>query len=446
MTRFDSTVLLHDREHREVMLRIAAAALDAVNPVSAVARAVTLDGDNVRVASGSVDLREFERVMILGFGKASVGMARGILPLVERLPVTGVLLTNSIEPVDPLEVLEGAHPVPDDRSEHAGRRILETARSATDRDLVVVLISGGGSSLLAAPAPGLRLDDLQSTYELLLRSGAPIPEVNVVRKHLSAVKGGRLGEALAGAGAILTLVISDVVGNPLDAVASGPTVPDPTTYEQALDVLERHGVAGDVPAAVVAHLRHGADGGIAETPTGGEVFQHQVIEIVADAGLAASAAARAAAAEGIAASVTTTRLEGEAREVAPRLLSDAADLKAGEMLVYAGETTVTVTGDGMGGRNQELALAASVELAGRHDLMVLSLGTDGIDGETTAAGAFGDGSAVARGVALGLDARDHLDRNDSSPFLSAVGDTVTCGSTGTNVGDLILVWRLAEAS
>ena len=445
MTWYDPAVLAHDGERRETMLRIARRALDAVSPAAAIVDRVRLRGSRLVLDSGSMDLRDFERAVVLGFGKASVGMGRAVLPLLDGLSVSGVLVTNAVEDVDPLEVVEGAHPLPDDRSVAAGRRILEYARGVGEADLVVVLISGGGSSLVAAPAPGLNLTDLQAANRLLLRSGASISNVNTVRKHLSSFKGGRLGEALAGAGAILTLVISDVVANPLDAIASGPTVPDLSTYQEALDVLARWGVAADVPVAVVDHLRQGATGVVDETPSDGEVFERQIIDIVADAGVAASAAANAAIEEGIAATVITTELEGEARDVALRLVSDANDLRSGEMFVYAGETTVTVSGNGTGGRNQELALAVSVDLAGRDDLMVLSLGTDGIDAMTSVAGAFGDGSAVGRGVAVGLDAREHLDRNDSSPYLSVIGDSVTSGPTGTNVGDLILVWRPGTA-
>ena len=444
MSRFDLGPH-RDSAARLTLLRIAEAALDAVDPERAVRRAVRRVDRILHVGENEVDLAPFERAVVLGFGKASVGMGRAVVPLLDGLPVRGVLVTNSVEDVQPLEVVEGAHPLPDGRSVAAGRRILEYARAVDEADLVVVLISGGGSSLVAAPAPRLDLSDLQAANQLLLRSGASISDVNTARKHLSSFKGGRLGEALAGAGAILTLVISDVVGNPFDAIASGPTVPDLSTYQDALDVLDRWGVAADVPVAVVDHLRRGATGVVDETPSEGEVFERQIIEIVADASVAASAVADAAAEEGISATVVTTEVEGEAREVAIRLISDAAHLESGEMFVYAGETTVTVTGNGVGGRNQELALAVSVELEGRDDLMVLSLGTDGIDAMTPAAGAFGDGSAVGRGMALGLDALEHLDRNDSSPFLSVVGDTVTSGPTETNVGDLILVWRPGTA-
>ncbi len=446
MIRFDPAVLGHDRARRETLLQIAARGLEAVAPGEAIRRVVARRGTELRVGDQSVDLSDFEHSVVIGFGKAAVGMGEAVVPLLAGRPVTGVLVTNAVAPVESLEVLEGSHPVPDERSVSAGRRVLEHANSAGSGDLVVVLISGGGSALLALPGGNLSLGDLQETNSVLLRSGAAISEVNTVRKHLSAVKGGRLAAALSGAGAVVTLVISDVVGNPLDAIASGPTVPDPTTFDDALAVLDRYDAVGAVPASVLAHLRAGVADVMPQASSDGGVFARQIIEVVADAGLAAEAAVAAAGAVGHRARVVTTTLEGEARFVARQIVDEATTLGKGEMLVYAGETTVTVTGEGTGGRNQELALAASIELAGRDEVIVLALGTDGIDGMTPVAGAFGDGSAVERGNRMGLDASDHLTRNDSYPFLEAIGDAVRCGPTGTNVGDLILVWRADEVS
>ena len=439
MIRFDPAVLGHDRARRETLLQIAARGLEAVAPGEAIRRVVARRGTELRVGDQSVDLSDFEHAVVIGFGKAAVGMGEAVVPLLAGRPATGGLVTNAVAPVESLEVLEGSHPVPDERSVSAGRRVLEHANSAGSGDLVVVLISGGGSALLALPGGNLSLGDLQETNSVLLRSGAAISEVNTVRKHLSAVKGGRLAAALSGAGAVVTLVISDVVGNALDAIASGPTVPDPTTFDDALAVLDRYDAVGAVPASVLAHLRAGVADVMPQASSDGGVFARQIIEVVADAGLAASAV-------GHRARVVTTTLEGEARFVARQIVDEATTLGKGEMLVYAGETTVTVTGEGTGGRNQELALAASIELAGRDEVIVLALGTDGIDGMTPVAGAFGDGSAVERGNRMGLDASDHLTRNDSYPFLEAIGDAVRCGPTGTNVGDLILVWRADEVS
>ena len=432
----------HSEDLRRLdMLRIAQAALEAVDPGAAIARAVTRDGTTLQIGDHALDLSGYDRAVVLGFGKATVAMGRAGVGLLEGVSTTGVLVTNAPDSVPPLDVIEGGHPVPSNGSLAGGRSVLETARAAGPNDLAVVLISGGGSALLAVPAAGLTLQDLQGTNDLLLKAGADIGELNTVRKHLSAVKGGRLAESLANAGAVVTLILSDVIGNPLDVIASGPTVPDPTTFGDALAVLNRYHLRTRVAADVRAHLEAGAAGGIDETPKGGAVFDRQVIELVADAGVAARAAFEAATSGGWTARVVTTELAGEAREVGRELAAAATDLGLGEMLILAGETTVTVTGDGRGGRNQELALAASIALAGRGDIVVLSLGTDGIDGMSEAAGAFADGTAVARGAEVGFGAADYLARNDSGTFLEAVGDAVICGPTGTNVGDLILVCR-----
>lgn len=440
MTQFETET--HGEDPRRLdLLRIADAALEAIDPGAAILRAVTRDGPTLHIGSRALDLTAFDRAIVLGFGKGAVPMGRAAVELLDGIATTGVLVTNAPGEVASLEVVEGGHPVPDGGSLTGGRRVLGVAQAAGPRDVVVVLISGGGSALLAVPAAGLTLQDLHDTSALLLKSGADIVELNTVRKHLSAVKGGRLGEALSDAGAVVTLILSDVIGNPLDVIASGPTVPDPTTFEDALAVLDRYDLRDRVAGDVRAHLEAGAAGGFDETPIGGAVFERQMIELVADAGVAARAGFEAATSGGWTARLVTTELAGEAREVGRELAAAATDLGLGEMLILAGETTVTVTGDGRGGRNQELALAASIALADRGDVVVLSLGTDGIDGMSDAAGAFGDGTALARGAELGLDAVDYLARNDSSTFLEAVGDAVICGPTGTNVGDLILVCR-----
>lgn len=393
----------------------------------------------LRIQGTTIDLALYRRAVVIGFGKASIGMGRGLLRVIEGFDVTGILVTGTGEAVAPLEILEGSHPVPDDRSLEAGRRVMEIARAVQADDIVFVLISGGGSSLVEVPAGRLTLSDLAATNRLMLQCGATIGEINTVRKHLSALKGGHLAEAAGEAAVIVTLILSDVVGNPLDVIASGPTMPDPTTFADALTVLERRGLRSSVPVSVLQHLTEGAAGRIAETPQRGEVFDRQVTAVVCDAGFAARAAVEAADALGHPARIVTTELEGEAREIARRVVRDTEDLAPGEMLVYAGETTVTVTGEGRGGRNQELALAASIELSGRDDVILLALGTDGIDGATDSAGAFGDGTAIERARRAGMDAHDHLLSNDSHTLLAAIGDTADCGPTGTNVGDLVLV-------
>lgn len=397
----------------------------------------------MRLVAGrrAIGLEEIDRVLVLAFGKASVSMARAIVSILGDLPIDGIVVSNDPEDVPHLDVVRAAHPVPDETSVSAARRLTDAAATVGPRDVVLVAISGGGSALLTLPAGGLSLNDLAATTSLLLRCGASIQELNTVRKHLSAVKGGRLAGIVAGAAAVVTLVVSDVVGDDLTVIASGPMVPDHTTFAEALAVLERFDLRQVVPARVVEHLTAGAEGRVPETVNDERVFATQSIELVATAKKAAEGALERARALGWDATVASTDVTGEAREVAGRIVASASHLRPGEMLIYAGETTVTVDGDGRGGRNQELALAAALGLAGDGGVVILSAGTDGIDGVTEAAGAFADGGTVERGRDLGLDATEYLRRHDSYSYLSAVGDVIVTGPTGTNVGDLILVAR-----
>ena len=438
---FDKAVLDNDPERRGSLMKVFQAGLAAVEPHAAVSSTLLRDGDLLALGDGWINLAEVDRCLILAFGKASVPMASAAAAVLHDQRTEGVVVSSAPVDIPGLEVVAATHPVPDGRSVAAARRLVEVAESAGSRDLAVVLISGGGSALLTLPADGIRLTDLAEGTRALLRCGATIDELNTVRKHVSAVKGGRLAEILAGALSISTLVVSDVVGDDLSVIASGPTVPDYTTFEDALAVFDRYGIRSEVPPAIVDRLEAGTAGEIDDTPSQGSVFDKQSITVVASAADAARGAVDRASADGWDASLVTSNLTGEARLVAGRIVGDTRDLAPGQMLVYAGEPTVTVSGDGVGGRNQELALAGSIELAGDDGVVLLSGGTDGVDGMSDAAGAIVDGLTVARGRNLGLDAGRYLDRNDSNSYLAAVGDTIVTGPTGTNVGDLILVAR-----
>jgi hydroxypyruvate reductase len=438
---FDHRVLANDPGRRGSLMKVFGSALAAVDPEVAVEAALVREGVFLTLNERRLDLTQFDRCVVLAFGKASVPMARGIASVVVGLPVDGVVVSNTPEAIDGLEVLRSSHPVPDSLSVAAARRLVESASTAEPDDLVIVGISGGGSALLTLPAAGITLEDLATTTGALLKCGATIDELNVIRRHLSAVKGGRLAEIVAGAGAVLSLVISDVVGDDLSVIASGPMVPDPSTFSDAMAVLDEYSIHGEVPAAVVEHLIAGVAGEIDDTPDGGTVFDRQSISLVATAADAAIGAAQRARQLGWEPTVVTTTLTGEAREVAARVAAESRDMSAGQILIYAGETTVTVVGDGSGGRNQELALAASIELAGDDGVVLLSGGTDGIDGMSDAAGGLVDGHTEHRGRALGLDSAAYLARNDSNTYLASVGDVIVTGPTGTNVGDVLLVAR-----
>jgi glycerate-2-kinase len=349
-------------------------------------------------------------------------------------------------PLDVLPVREAGHPLPDARSEAAAREVLELARGMRERDVLLVLLSGGTSALTACPAPGLDRDVLADTTRALLASGADISETNCVRKHLSDLSGGRLA-AVAGCARIEVLVVSDVPGDALDVIGSGPCAADPTSFGDALDVIERRGIRAVVPGAALEHLERGARGELAETPAPGDpIFERVRHTIVARNADARSAAARAARERGRRALVLGEVLRGEARVAGRRLAALARSIESREpiCLIAGGETTVTLRGDGRGGRNQELALAAAIELASverasADGIALLALGTDGSDGPTDAAGAFADAGTLERGARAGADALAALAANDAYGFFSQEGGLVRTGPTGTNVMDLALV-------
>jgi hydroxypyruvate reductase len=320
-------------------------------------------------------------------------------------------------------------------------------------DLVVCLISGGGSALLTLPAGGITLQDVQVVTGLLLRAGATINELNAVRKHMSGVSGGQLARVAAPA-RVLSLILSDVTGSPLDTIASGPTVPDPTTFADALTVLERYGVMERVPVSVLDRLERGVAGEVAETPKPGDPLFRKVTNLlVASNVLAVEAAAGKARTLGFNTSIVSTYLEGEARVVGQVLAGMAREvveygrpLERPACLLFGGETTVTVRGQGIGGRNTELALSAALALDGLGaGVVVASLATDGGDGVSPSAGGIVDGRTLVRGRAMGLDAQASLDNNDSYTYLAALGDAIMTGPTGTNVNDIMAVFVFGES-
>lgn len=439
------------RRDLEVLRRVA---LDAVEPTRAVSRHLFRDGNALRVLGHEATI-PFERVLICAAGKAAVPMAAAAIrvlgdDLVAQHRLGGVVVTkyghatgHALPPA--VRVLETGHPIPDGAGLLAGSAVIELLASATATDLVLVLLSGGASALLPAPADGLTLEDLQSTTDLLLRAGATIVELNAVRKHLSRIKGGQMAR-LAAPARLLVLVLSDVVGDPLDVIASGPTAPDPTTYAEALAILQRYGVLAHVPEAVARALRAGAEGRRLETPKPGDALFDSVTHVLVGSNrLATEAAVRQARSMGYNSLLLTTFVEGEAREVAKVAVALAKGVRAHghpvdapACLVWGGETTVTVRGDGKGGRNQELALSAALGIAGLDGVAVLALATDGSDGPTDAAGAVVDGNTVRRARSLGLDPYAALANNDAYTLLNATGDLLKLGPTGTNVNDILI--------
>ncbi len=448
-------------EAAQVLLRrdlalICDAALKAVDPATAVRRHLHIEGSILRAGTTVLPLtvrgaESPRRVLVLAVGKAAVPMAAGAWQVLGDILVGGVVVTKyghaaGYELPSTLEVIEAGHPVPDAAGVRGGRAFKHCLSQTTADDLVLLLLSGGGSALLPAPAACVTLEDLQVTTDHLLRSGANIVDLNIVRKHLSSLKGGQLARMAAPA-PVVALLLSDVVGDPIDVIASGPTAPDPTTFAQACDALDRYALTEVVPKSVSAHLQAGLRGEVPETPKPGDsVFDWVHNVIVGSNGLAAQAAVARAETLGYTSLLLTTFIEGEAREIAKVAVAFAKSLKMTghpvslpACLVWGGETTVTVTGQGKGGRNQELALAAALGLEGIAGVAVMALATDGTDGPTDAAGAIVDGSTASRGRDRGWDLRAALEDNNAYPLLADVGDLLQLGPTGTNVNDLLVL-------
>jgi glycerate 2-kinase len=389
---------------------------------------------------------DFRRLLTVGFGKASPSMAGALAESLGELVDAGLVVTKygHILASVPgrIRLFEAGHPVPDDNGRRATEELLGLVHSADERTLIVTLISGGGSALLVAPQDGISLADKQRTTSLLLHAGADIGELNTVRKHLSRIKGGRLAEAAFPA-TIVSLILSDVIGDRLDVIASGPTAADPSTFGDALGILERYRLSTEVPPSVVDLLRRGERGELPETPKPGSRFLERVENIIVGSNRQAlAAAARSARRLGLTVEILSAELTGEAREVGRQLAQKAltsAERKSshsGLCLLAGGETTVTVRGKGKGGRNMEMALAFAIEISGHPGITFLSAGTDGTDGPTDAAGAIVDGGTVGRAKEMGLDPREYLDNNDSYTFFQRCGGLLITGATGTNVMDL----------
>jgi glycerate-2-kinase len=432
---------------RERLESIFRHALAAVEPGAAVRRYVKREADGELSVAGTRLLPD-ARLVVLAAGKAASPMARALEEVAGDRIATGlaVLPERVGAALRRIEEREASHPGPDARSEAAGRAALRLVGLARPQDLLVVLLSGGASSLLAVPAPGLCGEDLRATTQLLLGCGAPIHEQNAVRKHLSALAGGQLA-LRAQADRIEVLMLSDVPGDRIDVIGSGPCAPDPTTYADAVAAVERRGLRDRIPGPVWLHLVAGMRGDRSETPNGLEPRLRRVRHhLLASNRTARDAAALAAARDGMRPVCLTPLLTGEARIAGRRLAALARAMTAQQplCLVAGGETVVTLQGNGRGGRSQELALAAAIALDGSRGAALLAAGTDGRDGPTDAAGAYVDGGSIARGRALGLDAHAALADNDSHGFFALEGGLLRTGPTRTNVMDLVLAYAASS--
>ena len=433
---------------RRQALMIFRAALKAADPLEAVRRHLAVEGHQLSAGRRRYRLDAYRNIYVIGAGKASAAMAACVERLL-RQRIRGGLVNvkyGHLAKLRRIELNECGHPVPDENGVRGAGRIAGIARQAGADDLLICLISGGASALMALPAPPVTLAQKQATTKLLLACGANIHEMNAVRKHISAVKGGQLSR-LAAPATVLALMLSDVIGDDLDVIGSGPTAPDRSTFAGAQGILQKYGLLERVPAAVRQRIEAGARGEIPETPKPGDrIFERTENLIVGSNRLAVDAAAQAARKLGFNTLVLSTRIQGETREVArvhgaiaQEILASGRPVKPPACVISGGETTVTLRGDGLGGRNQEFALAAAIDLAGCQPVVVLSGGTDGTDGPTDAAGAIADGATVERAARLGLDARRFLDNNDSYHFFQPLGDLLVTGPTGTNVMDVRLL-------
>ena len=433
---------------RRVLEAIFAAAVDAVAPERAVRDLVSLEGHALCVAGRVYDLSAHDRVVVAGGGKGAAPMALALEGILGPRLTEGLVVVPHGGGLD-LEkvlVLEASHPVPDEDGVRATEQLLSLLQSCTERDLVLFVLTGGASALLTLPQPPLTLEELQQTTRVLLGSGADIHRVNAVRKHLSRVKGGGLARAAYPA-TVEVLVVSDVVGDNLGSIASGPMFPDESTYAACMEVVKDFGLTGRLPGGVLDVLVKGAQGLAPETAKPGDKAFAKVHHTLAATNTKALDAARAKAeALGYHAMILDHAFTGEARTAATRFGALATDIlrqlkptPAPACILTGGETTVTLNGNGLGGRCQEMALAAATELEDIRHAALLCAGTDGRDGPTDAAGAFAFGDTVTRGKKAGMEATRFLERNDSYSFFKNIGDLFITGQTRTNVMDLAIL-------
>jgi glycerate 2-kinase len=435
-----------ESRQRNLLEKIFLAGLRAVDPERMVRKHVKRTDRSLEIGGHSYELDGFQHILLVGAGKGTAPMAKALEDLLGDNLNAGCITVkygHSI-PLRKTEIIEAGHPIPDEAGIEGAERILERVRGCSAKDLIICAFSGGGSALLPAPVHPVSLSQKQQTTRLLLECGASIDEINAVRKHLSRIKGGGLAKA-AHPAAVVALMLSDVIDDRLDVIASGPTVPDPSTYYGCLQILMKYGLSHDMPGAVRDLLENGAAGRFEETAKPGDpLFAGVHNLIVGNNETALLAAQEQALAAGYNCLILSSRIQGEAREVAKVFAAIGKEIRTSgrpisppACILAGGETSVTVRGNGKGGRNQELALAAAVALEGCEAITLLSAGTDGTDGPTDAAGAFADGSTCRRARHSGADCTGYLSYNDAYNLFAKTGDLLKTGPTLTNVMDII---------
>jgi glycerate 2-kinase len=431
---------------RQIFLK----AVSAVDPARKLKHTVRIEGNQllIKTEEGSekaFHLDGFKNIFLTGAGKASASMASAIEEIFGDRITKGIIIAKygHVLPLKRIEVIEAGHPIPDQKGFEGTKKIQSLLRASGPGDLVIFLLSGGGSALLPLPVEGITLEEKQQVTQLLLDCGADIGEINTIRKHISQMKGGWLAR-WAYPSTVIGFILSDVVGDPLDVIGSGPTVPDPSTYEDAYEILKKFDLINKVAPSIQKHLFMGREGKVEETPKPGEpVFEKVYNMIIGSNIIALRSAEREASSLGLHTMILSSSIVGDTREaarfhsaIAKEVLSSAHPLPRPACVISGGETTVMIKGNGLGGRNQEFALATALEVQGFEKIVLLSGGTDGTDGPTDAAGAIADHTTVERARAMGLNPKAHLENNDAYPFFQRLGDLLITGPTHTNVMDV----------
>ena len=425
-------------------------AVSTVDPSKRLREIITVEQDTLRVRTDErsedlFHLRAFKNVFLIGTGKASASMAQTMEDLLADRISSGLITTKRGHrlPLKKTQLIEAGHPIPDRNGLEGAHRIQSLLKDSGPEDLVLVVLSGGGSALLPLPVEGITLEEKQEVTQLLLDCGADIKEMNTVRKHISQIKGGWLAR-WAYPSTVLTFILSDVVGDLLDVIGSGPTVPDSSTFEDAWEILRKYNLLREVAPSIQKHLQLGREGRAPETPKPGESAFERVHNILMGSNLLAlRAAQQEASSYGFHTLILSSSIVGETREVArfhaaiaKEVVTSGNPIRKPACIISGGETTVTIRGRGRGGRNQEFALAGALEIQGLETVVLLSGGTDGTDGPTDAAGAVADHTTVKRALAMGLHPKAHLEGNDAYPFFEKLGDLLITGPTQTNVMDV----------
>ena len=440
-------------ELRSMAKAIFSKAVSAVDPVRLLKERIRIEKNRLLIGTEgnsdlSFDLNTFNRIFVVGTGKASNSMAQAIEEIFGDHITKGVVTTKygHLLPLKKTEIIEAGHPIPDQKGYEGAKRIRNLLKESESNDLVIFLLSGGGSALLPFPSDGIGLKEKQEVTQLLLDCGADIQEINTIRKHISMMKGGWLAK-WAYPSTVLAFILSDVVGDQLDVIGSGPTVPDPSAFEGAWEILKKYDLLSEISPSITKRLQSGKDGKVEETPKPGDaVFEKVHNFLIGSNILALRAAEKEAASLGLNTLILSSSIVGETREaarfhtgIAKEVISSGNPIPRPACILSGGETTVTIKGKGLGGRNQEFALAGALEISGIEKIVLLSGGTDGTDGPTDASGALADHTTLHRAKSMGLNPKAHLENNDAYPFFQKLGDLLMTGPTHTNVMDVRII-------